>query len=737
MNKTLLVVSLIILISVPGWSQSGWDIIQQPDEPLLYSLDNYFFLTPSEGWVVGSAGSSYPGVILHTTDGGATWEVQVNIPAGSDTSFYGVKFLDNQTGWVFGGSGLIWKTTDGGQTWTNQSLTFTTNRLRSISIVDANTVYASGDDGTIAKTTDGGNTWVDQTQSAISTSDLYGIYAFNAQEAVVISGSNDGVYAYTSDGGGTWNVGNLPFPGTGVSQRTYGIAGKPDGTAYAFGYHGTVFKTTDKGQNWTNVADIFPGLYKIFYSGATYNDVVLAGGSDGKLFRSSDAGATWDTLSFPSTNSINYVKIFDVNHYFVASNHAQAFFTTDAGQNWTPITNWPNVTFYAMHNSSSAKIAAVSITGGEVTISNDGGQNWSYPLKPVPDAMGDLLDVFFVNDNLGFYAGRNAQIGKTTDGGQTWALKPNSQMIYGNTKSYYFIYFLDENKGFAGGSSGIVQTTTDGGENWTEGSVGTTATLYGINFLDANTGIIAASSGRIYRTIDGGASWTEVQDFGSMTMRDVAVLDANTAVICASSGYVYKTTDAGATWTEVTQLANVNAPGDDPDLYAIEFVDATTGYICGEDGALYKSTDAGDTWTQLSVPTGMEGWIFEGMTFVDTNMGFIGTQNGYILGMGVNGITGIVNTPQDFALGQNYPNPFNPETVIPYHLPAQLNTEITIYNTLGQVVRHIDMGMQSPGEHQYIWNGKNDFGLNSPSGIYFYKIKAGKYQQIKKMTLMR
>jgi hypothetical protein len=93
--------------------------------------------------------------------------------------------------------------------------------------------------------------------------------------------------------------------------------------------------------------------------------------------------------------------------------------------------------------------------------------------------------------------------------------------------------------------------------------------------------------------------------------------------------------------------------------------------------------------------------------------------------------------PTDFALLQNYPNPFNPETVISYQLPVISQVQLTIYNALGQEIRTLVNGRQSPGVKSAVWDGKNDLGQAVNSGIYFYILKGGDRVQTKKMVLMR
>ena len=93
--------------------------------------------------------------------------------------------------------------------------------------------------------------------------------------------------------------------------------------------------------------------------------------------------------------------------------------------------------------------------------------------------------------------------------------------------------------------------------------------------------------------------------------------------------------------------------------------------------------------------------------------------------------------PKTFALAQNYPNPFNPETVIRYQLPVVSEVRLTIFNALGQEIRALVNGRQSPGQKSAVWDGKNDLGNQVNSGVYFYKLKADDRVQTKKMLLMR
>jgi hypothetical protein len=92
---------------------------------------------------------------------------------------------------------------------------------------------------------------------------------------------------------------------------------------------------------------------------------------------------------------------------------------------------------------------------------------------------------------------------------------------------------------------------------------------------------------------------------------------------------------------------------------------------------------------------------------------------------------------ENFVLSQNYPNPFNPETIIKYNLRQPEQVELTIYNALGQKVRTLVSQLQDAGQHAVIWGGENDDGEEVASGVYLFRLKAGDFQAVKRMVLLR
>ena len=90
-----------------------------------------------------------------------------------------------------------------------------------------------------------------------------------------------------------------------------------------------------------------------------------------------------------------------------------------------------------------------------------------------------------------------------------------------------------------------------------------------------------------------------------------------------------------------------------------------------------------------------------------------------------------------YYLKQNYPNPFNPLTTIEYFIPEFNTISIYIINLRGQVVRNLVDEFMSPGIHQVIWDGTNNYGYSLPAGIYFSKMDVDNFSSTQKLILLK
>lgn len=98
----------------------------------------------------------------------------------------------------------------------------------------------------------------------------------------------------------------------------------------------------------------------------------------------------------------------------------------------------------------------------------------------------------------------------------------------------------------------------------------------------------------------------------------------------------------------------------------------------------------------------------------------------------------IALVPEKFEVLQNFPNPFNPETSIRYNLPEAVNVSVVIYDQLGRRVRTlVDNALQQAGYQNVLWDGRDAAGRPVATGIYLYKVTAGKQALVRKMVLAK
>ena len=97
---------------------------------------------------------------------------------------------------------------------------------------------------------------------------------------------------------------------------------------------------------------------------------------------------------------------------------------------------------------------------------------------------------------------------------------------------------------------------------------------------------------------------------------------------------------------------------------------------------------------------------------------------------------------KETVLLQSYPNPFNPETWIPYELEKEADVTIEIYDATGRLVRALHPGLQRRGrytsrEKAAYWDGRNESGERTASGVYFYVMRAGDYYKTRKLVILK
>ena len=170
--------------------------------------------------------------------------------------------------------------------------------------------------------------------------------------------------------------------------------------------------------------------------------------------------------------------------------------------------------------------------------------------------------------------------------------------------------------------------------------------------------------------------------------------------------------------------------------------DELNSYVTDEDGNVYfelapegfSVSGYSAVMNPFTITTSM---LIEGALYEDVVMATITSDTSFTLALIPVGVDREKYLPDKFALSQNYPNPFNPITTISYELPVESKVTLRIYNTMGGLVRTLVNEEQYAGYKNVIWNGRNESGSKVSSGIYFYRIAAGDFTQVKKMVFLK
>lgn len=200
------------------------------------------FVDSNNGWVAGRGGS-----VARTTNGGSSWEINSVYNVSNLNVIEAMYFYDQNTGYITGGmytdfdrQAYVYKTTDGGQTW-NQQIQINGGVFLAMSFVDQNTGYVVGTSGGVYKTTDGGVTWV---PFFVNTGNwLRSVYFFDSQEGLALG--QGGLGWKTFDGGNSWNSVN-----TSTSDWIEYVSFKDKLNGWAVGGNGLCIQTTDGGNSW-------------------------------------------------------------------------------------------------------------------------------------------------------------------------------------------------------------------------------------------------------------------------------------------------------------------------------------------------------------------------------------------------------------------------------------------------------------------------------------------------------
>lgn len=302
-----------------------WELKSEGVSPVSYS--DVSAPDKHTAWVVGQSDDQGYGTIYHTTDKGKTWQREGNKQDLLGKDLNGVYAVDTSTAWAVGMHGLILKTTDGGSNWSVQ----TSNQIPDVPLfkvhaANSQAAWVIGEidpiagQATVLRTNDGGDQWIrpdfidDDGLGAID------VNAIDAMTAWVVGPNNynpdEGHVHLTLDGGESWQNANLPI----AFYHTNGICAFDASTAYVATDQGASYYTENGGEDWIDISpkvkDV-PGIKGFELMGVSTKDGQSiwiagqeAGSLDGCIIHTTDGGTTWAKQDIPVSKANLYYVSF-------------------------------------------------------------------------------------------------------------------------------------------------------------------------------------------------------------------------------------------------------------------------------------------------------------------------------------------------------------------------------------------------------------------------------------------
>ncbi len=346
-------------------------------------------------------------------------------------------------------------------------------------------------------------------------------------------------------------------------------------------------------------------------------------------------------------------------------------------------------------------------------------------------AGGDVYEIDTVSGIKGVFATTAGGLFYSNDSGTTWITEIGS-----------WTYGLTENSGtlYAGTTSGVIYST-DGGSYWqSDSSIGFPIPIVYSLLSSGNQVFAGTEKNGVFVTTDGGYFWSETGLSSPLMFESVTCLAATPFADLSGTGQpgisdttifagtdssgLYYSTDSGNDWTHVDGITAKDISS---------FLFTKNSLLVGtHDGGVFLSTDNGHDWETMIA--GLSTMNVLSLAMDRQGFVYAATDSGVFKTVGP--LTAIMSSyqhaPETFSLNQNYPNPFNPATIISYQLSAVSHVALKVYDLLGREVATLADGVERPGNYVVHFDGSK-----LASGVYFYRLVAGRHVITRKMVLVK
>ncbi len=328
------------------------------------------------------------------------------------------------------------------------------------------------------------------------------------------------------------------------------------------------------------------------------NDVFIAGFLGGGLYRSTDGGVNWQSISKKINNlGVFVLKVSSVGDIYAGTSRS-IFKSTDQGLSWNKVHNSfpPNGYAEDITLDGSNNIYVAQNFGG-VYKSTNGGNSWTQINSGLPSSK-DIKRVGFTSNNILLAADQYRGIYKSTNFGADWV-----QSNTGFDSSYFVSSFSSNSAGviFLSTFGNGPFKSTDNGNSWV--SIKGDLTLNYCYEIDLNAGgdLFLAIAQQLYKSTNGGVNWTNITTmFNGLSFLGVYVDNNNNVWAGTVNSGIIKSTDGGTNWVNYTN-------GLTSTLIQSLVADASGNLFAAIPGkGLYSSTNNGQTWNKITVVNDVE-----------------------------------------------------------------------------------------------------------------------------------
>lgn len=391
------------------------------------------------------------------------------------------------------------------------------------------------------------------------------------------------------------------------------------GNLFAVGYNlgikSFVVKSTNNGISWTELTSPFAAGDNLTTIAFPTPQLGLVAGSGGVIWRTTDGGTTWNTVSAAGyTGGINDLVMLNATTGYAcgsSNNNFNVLKTTDGGATWTGINTGNTNTMYSMAWLNTNECVIVGASGRFLKTTN-GGTSWT--AGTVTGSTSAFYAVTAVSPTTLYATGTLGAFAKSTDAGATFSFV--GQIVSG---AMYTLHFTDANNGVVLGTNGLGYRTTNAGTSWTEINTMTSEVIR-TSFKSATRLFAGAYRSTLLYSDDNGLTWIPASN-SSRDMYGIRLDQDQNIVIAGDRGEINISSNYGTTWNK-TSFVTGNILYD-----ALKF--GSTMYTCGRNGGFFVSTNNGATWTDRT--QGSASTRFYKMQFHTLATGFMVSNEGTVL----------------------------------------------------------------------------------------------------------